>query len=192
MKGEFVFSNSFLTNLYAFAKFIDRYNQKELHKAFTPILLPLMMPSCWFNDKQLAHHKTKSIEYIDSMYKIYDVIRYSVGDNITQGRRKEWKVFRQEMYQRCPWKKIFRVQIGDYHDSYRLFDNGHSFEIVVSNILDSRKMNRWFNRTFGINCLDDIEESDVEESGDWENQDRKIEFEKQGNQWIPVRLIDSY
>lgn len=190
MKGEFVFLNPFLTNLYAFAKYIDGHKQKDLHKAFTPILLPLMMPSCWFNDKELGSNKIKSIEYLDSMYSIYDVISYSVTDNISRGQRKEWNIFRQEIQKRVPWKKVFRVKIGDYHDAYRLYDKGHSFEIVVTNIRDSRKMNRWFNRAFGVDCLDDIEESDVEESDD-EYQEREIEFEKQGNQWRPIRLIVS-
>lgn len=190
MKGEFVFSYSFLTNLYSFAKYIDGHKQKELHKAFTPILLPLMMPSCWFNDKELGSNKIKSIEYLDSMYPIYDVISYSVTDNISRGQRKEWNTFRQEIQKRVPWKKVFRVKIGEYHDSYRLYDKGHSFEMVVTNIRDSRKMNRWFNRAFGVDCLDDIEESEYENDNE-EYQEREIEFEKQGNQWRPVRLFVS-
>lgn len=189
MKGNFVFSHSFLSNLYTFAKYIDASKQKELYKTFTPILLPLMMPSCWFYDKQLGQDKMKSIEYLDSLYPIYDVIRYSTLDNISSGNRKEWSVFRKEIEQSIPWKKIFRVQIGNYHDAYYLNDKDKSFEIVVTNIQDSRKMNRWFNRTFGVDCLDDIEESEQDENENDEYQERIIEFEKQGKQWRPVRLI---
>jgi len=193
-KGKYVFNEPCLPILYQFAQYIkpvsDHYIIQSVRNLI-PIYLPLMIPSAWLNSKQLSSgQKHKTVQYLDSLpYICYDVLNANNNTTTSNMIRIEWSKFRKQLDKLIPWRRTFIVSKEISEDTYRLYskDKNKSFEIVINNIRESRMMNRWFETVYGINCLDDIEESDNE--CDETISECEIEFEKNGKQWIPLRLI---
>lgn len=215
-KGEYVMSTHSLVNLFVSLKqMIGKLDKTILTKVCSgnngyngingrnktssrvrcvQICLPLAISAQYMKANTSAQSKQAMLEYLDGLkYDVYQVVKYSMNATSKQGQPYHWSDFYKAIQPPQPKTMRFEMTKMPEQDSYKLRSMEHDIEtvFVVSTIKQSRMLNRWMNTTYGINCLDDIEESD-NESDDGDDDVLKsihVECIRDGKKWIPVRCL---
>lgn len=150
------------------------------------LAIPLLIPGSFTKIRE--KDKQTILEYLDGIpYSVYQILKCNGSSLFKQCERYSWDTFRKKFIPKQTLKKTFRVVPFNEQDVYSLYDGTTLItHYAVYDIQTSRTMKRWFGNIYGIDCLDDIEESDVE---DEPIHERMIEFTKSSNGWNPIRLI---
>lgn len=190
-KGNYVFHESFVAMLGRVSEMIGPLDTPILTKLYHPkqikciqVCLPLVFSKKWRTGEI---DKTRILEYIDSIpYPVYHVLEYTLRDNVKKGRRYSFEEFRKGFVPKTPRTAIFTMRSMEEHDSYELFNEKEKSIYVASTIQESRRINRWMGNIYGINCLDDIEDSDAEDDPVKEIQVKCI---RKNGSWIPLEIV---
>lgn len=192
-KGNYVFHEPFIPMLGRVYEMIGRLDMPILTKLYHPkqikciqLCLPLMISKQW-RQLENAEQKQQILEYIDSIsYPVYHVLEYGMTQNVKSGKRYSFEEFRKRFVPETPLTAIFTMRAMEEHDSYELVNETYKSVYVVSTIQESRRIHRWMGNVYGINCLDDIEESDAEDLPIHEVQ---VECIRKGDSWVPVKVV---
>lgn len=193
LKGEYVFTSCAFSTLLARMKsmigqldisIVAKVNHRH-HVKCVQLSMPFTISH---QMKTMSDEGRRSlVEYLDGLpYEVYQVLVYSMTATVKQSTRMSLEELRKMFVPKELRRERFTMTLLEEHDSYRLVNDKVDTVFVVSDIKMSRKLNRWMNATYGIECLDDIEESDAEDEPRSSIQVECV-FDKK---WIPVKCIE--
>lgn len=192
-KGNYVFHEPFVPMLGRVSEMIGQLESPILTKLYHPknikcvqLCLPLIFSKQWRRNADTD--KQKLIEYIDGIsYPVYHVLEYAMNEHVKRGKRHSFEEFRKWFIPEKPLTAIFTMRSMEEHDSYELVNDKYTSVYVASTIKESRRFNRWMGNVYGINCLDDIEDSDAEDSPISEIQ---VECMRKNEIWVPINVVN--